>query len=84
MSLGYIDLTEYPVIDIMWGDSLDEMVFSVTIASLLHDIAKLLHFAGDDRRAQNLCSDFIKQFTNDENMIHCIQYHEGKIYKLQI
>ncbi|NLN65645.1 MAG: type III-A CRISPR-associated protein Cas10/Csm1 [Clostridiaceae bacterium] len=76
MSLGYIDLTEYPVIDIMWGDSLDEMVFSVTIASLLHDIGKLLHFAGDDRRAQNLSgSDFIKQFTNDENMIHCIQYH---------
>lgn len=54
-----------------------ELVRSVTIAGLLHDIGKVLHRGTNvDGRAHSISGrEWVNKFTDDQTILDCIRYH---------
>lgn len=59
------------------GDNLHDLVKSVIIAGLLHDIGKVLHRGANiDGRAHSISGrDWVNKFTDDQTILDCIRYH---------
>ncbi|MGI6705940.1 MAG: type III-A CRISPR-associated protein Cas10/Csm1 [Clostridia bacterium] len=56
---------------------LRDIVQTVSLGALLHDIGKVLHRAGNvDGRAHSISgTEYIQQFTEEKGILDCIRYH---------
>jgi len=60
-----------------------ELVKTVTIGSLMHDIGKVLHRGSNlDGRAHSISgTDWLKKFTDDRDILDCLRFHHHQDIK---
>lgn len=60
-----------------------KLVTTVTVGSLLHDVGKILHRGSNlDGRAHSISGmDWLKKFTNDQEILDCIRFHHHQDIK---
>ncbi|WP_449240482.1 type III-A CRISPR-associated protein Cas10/Csm1 [Desulfoscipio gibsoniae] len=60
-----------------------DLVNTVTVGSLLHDIGKVLHRGSNlDSRAHSISGmDWLKKFTDDQDILDCIRFHHHQDIK---